>query len=148
MGIFAYYRKFIPHFSKIAAPLYEHTKNFVQYKRNKAGRIKLSEASQAVFETLKEAITIESIVLHYPDWDELFEIHTDASKEGIAAILCQKIEGKERVIMYASKTLTPTEKKYQIYEQECPAVVWAAELFRKYIRNTRTRVLTDCAALQ
>ena len=39
--------------------------------------------------------------------------------------------------MYASKALTANEKKYQIYEQECLAVVWAAELFKKYIRNTK-----------
>ena len=50
--------------------------------------------------------------------------------------------------MYASKALAANEKKYQIYEQECLAVVWAAELFKKYIRNTKTKVLTDCAALQ
>ena len=47
-----------------------------------------------------------------------------------------------------SKALAADEKKYQIYEQECLAVVWAAELFKKYVRNTKTKVLTDCAALQ
>ena len=50
--------------------------------------------------------------------------------------------------MYASKTLSVVERKYQTYEQECPEVVWEAELLRKYIRNTKTKVVTDCAALQ
>ena len=50
--------------------------------------------------------------------------------------------------MYASRGLTEIEKRYQIYEQECLAVVWAAELFRKYIQNKKTVVMTDCAALQ
>src|SRR5438067_11947859 len=40
------------------------------------------------------------------------------------------------------------EQKYHIYEKEALAVVWAAEVFRKYIRNKRTIVKTDCAALQ
>ena len=128
LGIFAYYRKFIPKFSKIAAPLYEQTKKYVQNKRDRAGRIELSEESIKAFEQLKEAITTEPIILHYPDWDKSFEIHTDASQEAVAAILCQRIDGKERVIMYASKALAANEKKYQIYEQECLAVVWAAEL--------------------
>ena len=97
---------------------------------------------------MKKAITEEPIVLHYPDWDQPFEIHTDASKEAIAAILTQKIDGIERVIMYASKALNEIEQKYQVYEQECYAVVWSAELFRKYIRNNKTVVLSDCAALQ
>jgi exodeoxyribonuclease III len=148
LGIFAYYRKFIPKFAKKAAPLYEQTKKFVQNKRDRAGKIELTEASIKAFKKLKEAITKEPIILHYPDWNQPFEIHTDASTKGIGAILCQQIDGKERVIMYASKTLSPIEKRYQIYEQECLAVVWAAELFRKYIRNTKTKVLTDCAALQ
>ena len=66
----------------------------------------------------------------------------------MAAILCQVIKGQERVLMYASKTLLPTEQKYHIYEKEALAVVWAAEVFRKYIRNRRTIVKTHCAALQ
>ena len=87
-------------------------------------------------------------MLHYPDWDVPFEIHTDASSKAVAAILCQRIEEKERVLMYASKTLSPAEQSYHIYEKEALAVVWAAEVFRKYIRNKRTVVKTDCAALQ
>ena len=123
------------------------TKKSVQNKRDRAGTITLSSESRTAFDDLKKVITEEPIVLHYPVWEEPFEIHTDASTDTIGAILCQRIEGKERVIMYASKTLSPIERKYQIYEQECLAVVWAAELFKKYIRNQRTIVLTDCAAL-
>ena len=147
LGIFAYYRKFIPKFSERAKPLYELTKKSASNKRDK-GRITFTAEAEAAFEDLKKAITEEPIVLHYPDWDQPFEIHTDASKEAIAAILTQKIDGVERVIMYASKSLNEVEQKYQVYEQECYAVVWSAELFRKYIRNNRTVVLSDCAALQ
>ena len=123
LGIFAYYRKFIPNFSKIAAPLYEQTKKHVQNKRDKAAKIELTEESAEAFAALKEAITKEPIVLHYPNWKQPFEIHTDASSEAVAAILCQRIDGKEKVIMYASKTMSAVERKYQTYEQECLAVV-------------------------
>ena len=58
------------------------------------------------------------------------------------------IDKKERVIMYASRTLNPVERKYQVYELECLAVVWGVEVFKKYIRNSRTIVRTDCNALQ
>ena len=122
------------------------TKKSANNKRDK--RITFTPKAQAAFEDLKQAITEEPIMLHYPDWNQPFEIHTDASKEAIAAILTQKIDGVERVVMYASKSLNEMERKYQVYEQECYAVVWSAELFRKYIRNNRTVVLSDCAALQ
>ncbi len=50
--------------------------------------------------------------------------------------------------MYASRTLSDIEKKYHAYEQEALAVVWAVDLFKKYIRNRKIVVVTDCAALQ
>ena len=147
LGMFAYYRRFIPKFSEIAAPLFVQTRKSVKNPRNSKGII-LSDESKAAFDFLKKAITKEPIMLHYPVWDAPFEIHTDASGKAVAAILCQNIEGKERVLMYASKTLSPAEEKYHIYEKEALAVVWAAEVFRKYIRNNRTVVRTDCQALQ
>ena len=68
--------------------------------------------------------------------------------QAVAAILNQRIDGQEKVVMYASRTLTECEKKYQIYELECLAVVWACELFKQYIRTQKTIVKTDCSALQ
>ena len=84
-------------------------------------------------------------MLMYPEWDCPFEIHCDASHQAIAAILSQRVKGMERVVMYASRALTVIEKKYQIYEKECLAVVWAVEVFRKYIRN-RTATSTSSTA--
>ena len=94
--------------------MYEQTKKHVQNKRDKAGKIELTEESAEAF----EALIKEPTVLHYPDWEQPFEIHTDASSEAVAAILCQRIDGKEKVIMYASKKLSAVERKYQTYEQK------------------------------
>ena len=116
LGMFAYYRRFIARFSEIAAPLYEQTRKNVKNPRNSKG-ILLSTESKEAFDLPKKTITSEPIVLHYPDWTKPFEIHTDASKQAAAAILCQHIEGKERVIMFASKTLTAMEQKYHTLSQ-------------------------------
>ena len=67
LGIFAYYRRFIPRFSEIA--LYEQTKKNVQNKRTSQG-IVLSQQSKDAFDNLKQVITSEPIVLHYPDWTQ------------------------------------------------------------------------------
>ena len=85
-------------------------------------------------------------MLHYSDWSAPFEIHTDASTKALGAILTQRIEGQERVIMYASKTLSPIELRYHIYEQEALAVVWAVEVFKKYIRNSQNRLRRTAVA--
>src|SRR5438067_12893636 len=78
LGMFAYYRRFIAKFSEIAAPLYEQTKKSVRNPRNSKG-IVLTEESKISFDFLKKAITKEPIMLHYPNWEVPFEIHTDAS---------------------------------------------------------------------
>ena len=148
LGIFAYDRKFIDKFSVIAAPLYALTGKGAQHKRSKHKEITLTEEAKQSFEKLKHIITTEPIMLHYPDWDKPFEIHCDASKQAIAAILNQHIDDKERVVMYASRTLNPNEKKYHTYEQECLALVWAVELFRQYIQNRRTVIRTVFSALE
>ena len=67
LGIFAYYRKFIPCFSIHAAPLYDLTKTKDQGKREK---IEMTEKGRNAFEFLRDAICNEPCVLHYPDWDE------------------------------------------------------------------------------
>jgi hypothetical protein len=102
MGMFAYYRKFIKDFSKVAAPLYSHTGNGVQSKRGKNKGIVLGEDAKEAFETLKKAITQTPAMLAFPNWEVPFEVHCDASTEALGAILLQVINKEEKVITYAS----------------------------------------------
>ncbi len=147
-GQFAYYRKFIKDFASIAAPLYAATGKNKQHKRDSSHSIIFDAAQLKAFETLKKAITESPVVLAYPMWDKPFEIHTDASGEGIGAVLCQIVDGKEHVIMYASRVLSEAERKYHSYESEALAVVWATELFRHYVYGQKFVIRTDCRSLQ
>ena len=63
----------------------------------------------------------------YPDFSQPFILHTDASEECLGSVLYQKLDGKMRVIGYASRTLNPAESKYHLHsgKLEFLALKWA-----------------------
>ncbi|XP_078234087.1 uncharacterized protein LOC144583660 [Pogona vitticeps] len=99
LGLVGYYRKFIPRFSEIAAPLTDLT-------RKKADdRIPWTSDCEAAFQRLKEAL-INYPVLRAPDFDREFIIYTDASNSGVGAVLCQEDEnGDQHPVSYLSRKL-------------------------------------------
>ena len=75
-------------------------------------------------------------ILAYPDYDSPFIVDTDASQQGLGAVLYQEQQGTVRVIAYASRTLTPAEKNYHLHsgKLEFLALKWAVtEHFRDYL---------------
>src|SRR5919197_1410394 len=97
LGLCSYYRKFVKNFSKIVKPM---TKLLGKDEKYVWG-----ESQQKAFETMKEILTSEPVLKH-PIFGEPFILITDASQEGLGAVLAQKDDdGKEAVIAYASKSL-------------------------------------------
>ena len=74
-------------------------------------------------------------ILGYPDFSKPFVVHTNASREGLGAVLYHKQDGKMRVIGYGSRSLTKAEKNYFLHsgKLEFLALEWAiCEHFRDY----------------
>ncbi|GFU29569.1 retrovirus-related Pol polyprotein from transposon 17.6 [Trichonephila clavipes] len=94
------------------------------------------------FHSLKKALTSDPVLGMY-DERASTEIHTDASGYGIGAVLVQIQNNVEKVIEYASRTLTKAEKNYSTTERECLAIVWATNKFRPYIFGKHFTVVTD-----
>ena len=72
----------------------------------------------------------------FPDYNEPFIVHTDASCEGLGAVLYQRQQGKMHVISYGSRTLNLAEKNYLYHsgKLEFLALKWAiTEKFRDYL---------------
>ncbi|KAL0184295.1 hypothetical protein M9458_019991, partial [Cirrhinus mrigala] len=86
-------------------------------------------------------------VLGYPDLNELFVLHCDASQEGLGAVLYQRQGGKLVVIAYGSRAITPPEKNYHLHsgKLEFLAMKWAiCERFRDYVYHAPSfTVYTD-----
>ena len=68
-------------------------------------------------EALAQLITLltSQHVLTYPDFELPFTLHTDASDQGLGAVLYQRQNGKLGVIGYGSRTLTPAERNYHLH---------------------------------
>ena len=140
VGLASYYRRFVPQFASVAAPLHRLTKKDVAFE--------WSSECEAAFSKLKSLLT-EAPVLVYPRFGkgEHFLLETDASGVGLGAVLSQQqSDGRYHPIAYASRSLQPSEKNYAISELETLAIVWAVKYFRPYLLGYPCTVLTDHAA--
>ena len=148
LGFASYYRRFISGFSRIAGPLHELVAEAsTGSKRKKASITHLwNDGHQTAFSNLKKALT-SAPVLGYADFKQPFLLETDASHDGLSAILSQVQEGQKRVIAYASRRLKPTEKNtvnYSSFKLELLALKWAVtEKFRHYLLGSQFEVITD-----
>ncbi|XP_055584860.1 uncharacterized protein LOC129737726 [Uranotaenia lowii] len=138
LGLCGWYRRFIPEFSRIAAPITELTKAKIKFR--------WTTAAEEAFLKLKSAL-VTAPVLAMPDYTKPFSIACDASDVAIGAVLTQDIEGEEHPISYFSQKLSSSERKYTVTEKECLAVIRAIEKFRGYIEGVRFVVYCDHSAL-
>ena len=102
---------------------------------------------QNSFEILKEKL-MTTPILQYPDFSLPFILYTDASGTGLGAVLAQKINKKDHVIAYASRSMSKPERNYSITDQECLAVVWGIQHFHHYLISQPFTVVTDHSALK
>ncbi|KXJ82310.1 hypothetical protein RP20_CCG013631 [Aedes albopictus] len=85
--------------------------------------------------------------LGYYSTTDATELYVDASPIGLGAVLVQfSTAGVPRVIACASKSLTPTEKKYPHAHKEALAVVWGVERFASYLISRHFIIRTDAEA--
>ena len=78
-----------------------------------------NELCQSAFDELRRCL-VSSPVLAYPDYSKCFVLDTDASDVGIGAVLSQPSEdGSERVIAYASRSLSRQEQRYCVTVENC-----------------------------
>jgi hypothetical protein len=139
LGAVGWYRKFIPHFSEIATPLFNLTKKNTKY-------IFDNECIKS-FNILRDAL-IKTPVLKQADPTKNYILQTDASNLALGAVLLQKDDNNDiHPIAYASKTLNTAQQNYSTSEKECLALIWALEHFNTYCEGHEYTCLTDHRAL-
>lgn len=101
---------------------------------------------QKSFDILKEKLTMVP-VFGFADFSLPFIVKTDASSEGLGAILSQHQGGRKRIIAYVSRRLCNAEKNdrnYSSMKLELLAFKWAvSEKFRGYLLGSKFVVFTN-----
>ena len=139
LGLASYYRRFIKNFATIAKPLHKLSEKEWQFSWS-------IECANAFAELKNRLLTPP--VLAFPDYHKQFILDTDASQDGIGAILSQSSEGREQVIAYASRSLSKVERKYCVTRKELLAVVTFINHFRPYLLGRTFTLRTDHSSLQ
>ena len=98
-----FYRRFIKHFARIAKPLNDILEG--RGREFKLQPVTLSPEALEAFHILKEKC-MTAPVLAFADFKKPFRLTTDASKEGLGAVLSQKDDnGEHHPVAFASREL-------------------------------------------
>ena len=134
-GLVGFYRRFVPNFSTIAAPLTEIIKKNIGFK--------WGEAQEKAFNALKEKLSTAPLLL-LPDFSKVFEIECDASGISIGAVLMQE----KSPIAYFSEKLNGAALNYSTYDKELYALVRALETWQHYLWSKEFIIHTDHESLK
>ena len=140
LGLVNFSARFIPNLASITEPLRELTRKDVPFV--------WGAVQQTAFDALKSSLGRAETLAYFDSNAEETKRITDASPVGLGAVLTQVTQGQERVIAYASRSLTEVERRYSQTEREALGLVWGCERFHMYLYGVDFTLLTDHKPLE
>lgn len=135
LGLATFVSPYIKGFADTASPLWAVTS---------ANSWIWGDEQTRAFERLKEQIVHCTTSLGYFSEEHKTVLYTDASPNALGAVLVQEDnERPPRVISFASKALTSTEKRYPQNQREALGAVWAVEHFAYFLLGRPFTLRTD-----
>ena len=129
VGFVNFYHRFIPEFSHVAHPLHHLTK--------KAEPWQWTQPEEAAFQALKSVVTSAPILI-LPEKNTHFQLETDTSGYVTGVILSQLCDNEKwHPIGIMSKSLSPAEHNYTIYDKELLLVIHRLEQWRHILEGTK-----------
>lgn len=140
LGKINFYGKYIPNISIILDPLH----NLLR----KDQKFNWTEKCQETFDTIKKLLCLKPI-LEIFDPDLPIHIYTDASIQGIGAILKQPQEnGEEKPCAYFSRKLNESQKRKKAIYLECLAIKEAVKYWQHWLIGKKFKVFSDHKPLE
>lgn len=133
LGTCGFLMKFIPNYANLSEPLRKLTRKEQVWE--------WTSETERSFQAMKEALVSEPCLAYFKLGAPTVLI-SDASPVG-AVLLQTQSDGQNKPIAYASRSLTPTERRYSQIEREALGCVWAVEHFRTYLWGGKFTLQTD-----
>jgi len=131
LGLANYYRRFIKDFAQIARPMNMLTRKDVKWQ--------WGGEQQKAFDELKEIFTTRPVLVA-PDLDKEFRVEADTSNYAMGGVLSMKCSDELwRPVAFISKSLSNTERNYEIHNKEMLTVVRCLETWRHLLEGTTIR---------
>ena len=131
LGLVNYYRRFIKDFAQVARPINMLMRKDVKWQ--------WGVEQQKAFDKLKRVFTTK-LVLAVPDLDKEFRVEADVSNYATRGVLSMKCSDEMwRPIAFISKSLSDTERNYEIHDKEMLAVVRYLEAWRHFLEGATTK---------
>lgn len=129
LGLAGYFRRFVPKFPTLAAPLLQR----ISSKES----IPWTKQCDAAFVNIKNAL-VNATVMRHPDLNKPFHIYTDASDYAYGAVLTQQHEDTLCPVAWIGRKMNRAEENYYTLEKELGAIVFAYRQWRCYLENNHT----------
>ena len=142
LGFTNYYCKFIPKYAQIVQPINQLVSG--DNVNKKKTLVEWTAECQQAFEQLK-LLCSQTPILAYANYRKPFKLHTDASENGLGAVLYQKQDdGTDCIIAYASQNLSKSERNYGAHKLEFLTLKWTVtERFHEYLYGGHFEVYMD-----
>jgi hypothetical protein len=134
LGMLQYYHRHLPNLASKLEPLHQLLRKGTKWE--------WGQQQEVVFKEAKKCLASSELLVHYDPCKQI-RLAVDASPYGVGAVLSHAMDGEERPVAYASRTLNNAERNYSQTEREGLAVVYGVKKFHQYLLGLRFQIYTD-----
>ncbi|GBM95404.1 Retrovirus-related Pol polyprotein from transposon opus [Araneus ventricosus] len=148
LGMFNFYRCFIPKAAHILAPIVQFLEGHTNKKKSHSSvrksfeQLKWNENAEQAFLAAKNAIA-EATLLRHPIPGAQLSLWVDASDVAIGGTLSQLSQGKWEPIAFFSMKLNKSQQKWSTYDRELFSIYSAIRKFKHILEGRNFSIYTD-----
>ena len=136
LGLMTYNAKFISSVASLLHPLCQLLREDSHWH--------WSAKCQDAFDKAKTLVSQAPVLVHY-DVNKPIKLYCDNSARGVGACLMHVVNGEEKTVAYASRTLSLAEVNYAHIEREALAIIFGVKRFNQHLYGCEFILVTDTA---